>query len=214
MTDNLSLQYEKSFTSLRHWLMGRGYYRATQALQTMRDRHKGMRKDGITPVEIHPLTVTQYVRTLEPALLHPEETIAASLLHDTVEDTGMAIGEIERMFGEQVAMAVQLLSKTDGTRRTPDEAYYTMMCSNAIASVAKGADRAHNIQSMIGVFSLAKQREYLDETRQHVLPMLKHARRNFPQQYPAYMNLKLMLISQLELIEHIHAATSANPPGA
>lgn len=209
MAGNLSVEYEKSFTSLRHWLMGRNFHRAAQALQLMRDRHKGMRKDGTTPEEIHPLTVTQYVRTLEASLLHAEETLIAALLHDTVEDTGMALGEIDRMFGAPVATAVRLLSKSDGTSRTPDDAYYAMIPTDPIASVVKGADRAHNIQSMVGVFSLEKQRKYLDETRKYVLPMLKQARRTFPQQYAAYVNIKLVLISQLELIEHIHVAQAA-----
>jgi hypothetical protein len=37
-----------------------------------------------------------------------------------------------------------------------------------------------------------------------VLPMLKTARRSFPQQELAYENIKLLLINQIELVRAVH----------
>jgi len=68
----------------------------------------------------------------------------------------------------------------------------------------KGADRIHNVQTMLGVFDLAKQQEYIHETEEYILPTLKEARRRFPHQEPAYENIKHMLQSQIELLVAVH----------
>jgi (p)ppGpp synthase/HD superfamily hydrolase len=200
-------EYEKSFTSLRHWLLGKEYFMPAEALQFAREWHTGKRKDGVTPEDDHQLQVTQYIRTLHSLLLYPQESIAAALLHDLVEDKPVSIEEIRRLFGDRVGNSVWLLSKVrDGARRS-DEEYYSGMANDPIASVVKGSDRIHNSQTMIGVFTPAKQLEYMDETRKFLLPMLKKARRRFPQQHAVYMNTKLILVSQIQLIEAVHAAS-------
>ena len=48
---------------------------------------------------MHLKSVAQIVSSVS----HDEETIAAAWLHDIVEDTGVTIGDIERMFGAKVA---------------------------------------------------------------------------------------------------------------
>jgi hypothetical protein len=64
----------------------------------------------------------------------------------------------------------------------------------------------HNLQTMVGVFTFEKQKTYIVEVRVLFLPMLKAARRNFPQQVLAYENIKHVLLSQIELIEAMHVA--------
>lgn len=73
-----------------------------------------------------------------------------------------------------------------------------------IASVCKGADRCHNMQTMIGVFTSEKQLRYMAEAREQFLPMLKAARRLFPKQEAAYENIKHVMTSQLELLKAIN----------
>lgn len=200
-------EYEKSFTSLRHWLLGKEYYMPAEALQFARDWHTGKRKDGFTPEDDHQLQVTQYIRTLQSLLIFPQESIAAALLHDTVEDKPVSIDEIRRLFGDRVANSVWLLSKVRNGARRSDEEYYAGMADDPIASVVKGADRIHNSQTMVGVFTRVKQQEYMEETEKFLLPMLKKARRKFPQQHSVYMNTRLILVSQIKLIKAIHAAS-------
>ena len=67
---------------------------------------------------------------------------------------------------------------------------------------------------MIGVFTLQKQEDYLAETKEHFLPMLKRARRAFPRQEPVYENIKHALTGEIALIEAVHAALRAEPAGA
>jgi hypothetical protein len=59
---------------------------------------------------------------------------------------------------------------------------------------------------MPDVFTPEKQRSYIDEAVDHILPMLKQARRKHPRQELAYENAKLMLVSQIQLIEHLLVA--------
>lgn len=59
---------------------------------------------------------------------------------------------------------------------------------------------------MVGVFSAEKQREYLAECQDYILPMLKYARNRFPAQKPVYQNLKFILDGQVHLVS---AALSA-----
>ena len=77
---------------------------------------------------------------------------------------------------------------------------------NKIASVVKGADRIHNVQTMIDVFTYEKQKEYIRETQEFIVPMLKEARRRFPRQEPAYENIQHVLVSQAELLQAVHNA--------
>ena len=78
--------------------------------------------------------------------------------------------------------------------------YYDSMQYDPIASFCKGVDRMHNHQTMVGVFSVEKQRQYISETDQYILPMIKNARKRFTQQEPAYQIVRASLMLQMELI--------------
>jgi hypothetical protein len=70
-----------------------------------------------------------------------------------------------------------------------------------VASIVKGADRVHNVNSMVGVFTKEKQARYAGEVEKYFLPMLKQARKNFPEQLDAYFNIMHMLRSQVNLLK-------------
>jgi (p)ppGpp synthase/HD superfamily hydrolase len=194
--------YEKLFVSLRYWLHGRNYMQAAEALHFAACYHQGTRKDGVTPEFEHQLRIVHYLRTLEKNLIYPEATLTTGILHDVVEDYSVSVREIIANFGQQVGHSVWLLTKKkDGVSRSPEE-YFRSMEDDPIASIDKGADRVHNFQSMVEVFTPDKQRSYIDEARTRILPMLKQARRKHPRQELAYENVKLVLVSQIELIEH------------
>jgi hypothetical protein len=57
------------------------------------------RNPALQSFEMHLKSVAQIVSSVS----HDEETIAAAWLHDIVEDTGVTIGDVERMFGSKVA---------------------------------------------------------------------------------------------------------------
>jgi hypothetical protein len=204
--------YGKMFVSLKHYLRGRKYFTALKALAFARQYHVGKRKDGVTPEFQHQLAIALYVTTLKD-VIDEEKAITAALLHDVMEDYDVGYEEIEARFGSEMAKIVWLLTKEHrGVKKDP-KLYFDEIADNPIASLVKGADRIHNVQSMVGVFSIEKQKEYIDEVELYFLPMLKRAGANFPEQTAAYYNIQHMLKSQLELLKaHLRALKGPNRP--
>lgn len=200
--------------SLRYWLLAKAetdpaYYKAVNALEFARGHHCGTRKDGFTPEFQHQLEIAHYLRTLHTSLTYPAITLAAALLHDVAEDYDIEYDELEARFGPEVTKVVRLLTKKHRGITIPPTVYFSLLAANEIASVIKGADRIHNLQSMLGVFTLTKQAAYCAEVREYFLPMLKQARRSFPRQETAYENVKLVLTSQLGMLAAIQEAHKA-----
>lgn len=203
---NLNYDYEKHKTAMRYWLQGKGWHLALKALEMGLEHHVGRRKDG-TPEFSHQIFQAQYVRTL-PDLIYPEETMSVVFLHDIVEDCGVSFGTIHQEFGELVGTGVDLMSDIDAQgKEKPADVFFAAMVASPVASLGKGVDRSHNFQSMLPVFSIEKQERYIKETRQHIIPMLKAARKKYTQQEPAYQNVKHLLLTQIELIEAMHSVT-------
>jgi len=203
--------YEKLRLTVRYWLLGRGYTLALKAMEFAAEYHVGLRKDG-NPEFSHQIWQAAYARTLADLMIHPEETIAVIFLHDVVEDYGVTLAEIERRFGTTVADAVGRMSKEVEGRKKSSEIYFSELSLCPISSMAKGIDRIHNHQTMRGAFNPAKQTDYLGETEVDILPMLKAARRRFPEQEAAFENIKHLLISQMELYAYALGENVAPAP--
>jgi len=63
---------------------------------------------------------------------------------------------------------------------------------------------------MQGVFTREKQSAYISETEEYILPMLKEARKNFPEQESAYQNIRQVLLTQIDLIRVISGFPNNN----
>ena len=195
----------KKEISLRYWLLGRNFYKAVEAMEFGKRHHKGLRKNG-SPEFSHQIEIALFGRTLLESLIYKEETLITIFLHDIREDYDISDGEIRTLFGDLVANAVAAMTKEfRGHKRDPFEVFDNL-ARDPIASIAKGIDRIHNFSTMLGAFSESKQVEYIAEAELHFIPMLKRARRTFPQQESAYENIKWALNSQIDLIKAIHAA--------
>ncbi len=193
-------RYEKLSISLRYFLLGKEFYETARALEFAAEYHTGFRKDGVTPELQHQIEIVHYLRTLLPSYIYPQDVLTAGVLHDTREDYPDSVTDIEKNFNERVCHSVELLDKNGKTKKF----YFEQIAQDEVASIVKGADRVHNLQSMIGVFTPEKQLAYVTEVEEYFLPMLKAARRKFPQQEAAYENIKHLLNSQLELIKELH----------
>lgn len=194
-------KFEKAIIAIRYWLLAKEWFKVLEAMELASNKHTGLRKDGKTPAFHHQLSVVYYLRTIYKNLLYPEETFIVAFLHDVVEDCSVSIVEIEQLFGKRIADVVKLLTKIDNNTQL----YYDNIALDPIASIVKASDRIHNVQSMIGVFTNQKQIEYVKETTTFVIPMIKKARRLFPQQEPIYENAKHFLRCQIQLINAIHS---------
>ncbi len=85
-----------------------------EAIRFAVEKHRGtMRKRENTPYILHPMEVAAIAATMTP----DPEVLAAAMLHDTVEDTGASLEEIEERFGPRVAALVA--AETEDKR--PDE---------------------------------------------------------------------------------------------
>lgn len=199
------ITYDKLVIAMRYYFLGAKMYTALDAMELMLQYQVGeghVRDDGVTPEAQHPLEVAHFIRTL-PDLLYREETLAAALLHDVPEDYAAHVSHasIKSRFGEIIHQAVYLVDKNGKTAAEHFEA----MGYDPVASLVKGADRIRNNDTMIGPFSFDKIRRKIEETRNHILPMMKIARRKFPQQECAYELIAHSLCSQIDLLDVIVA---------
>lgn len=82
--------------------------------------HEGQtRKMAKTPYILHPLEVASIISTMTPDL----ETMAAGVLHDTVEDCGVDPKEIKTRFGTRVSALVQSETEDRLSDRPPEETW-------------------------------------------------------------------------------------------
>ena len=71
--------------------------------------HRGQNRKSGEPYITHPLAVTQILAELGIGAT----TLAAALLHDTVEDTDYSLEQLRADFGDEVAMLVDGVTKLD-----------------------------------------------------------------------------------------------------
>ncbi len=109
-----------------------------------------VRKYTGEPYFTHPVAVAGIVSTVP----HSEVMLAAALLHDTVEDTGIHLQEIEYQFGSNVAELVGWLTKVsrkeDGNRamrKLIDMQH--IAAAPAAAKTIKLADLIDNCKSIV-----------------------------------------------------------------
>ncbi|KWU19041.1 HD domain-containing protein [Burkholderia cenocepacia] len=198
----------KKIQALRSRLLGAAHenhdwYLAVESLEFAIDKHEGMfRADGVTPYIVHPVEVASYAFTL-PRLMRPVQTLSSLLMHDVMEDCQVAYQTLADTFGSEIADGVEVMSKVvDGTKKTMDQ-YAKGLSASLIGSIGKACDRVNN-QSTMGNFTPERQLKQVKETEELVLPVIKLARRRFPQQELAYENAKLVLKTQNELIRAMH----------
>jgi (p)ppGpp synthase/HD superfamily hydrolase len=199
-------EYQKKLLTLRQQLVGARYHHALAALEFAHRYHTGLRKDGVTPEFQHQIEIALFALTL-PDLMYRQEVIATIMLHDVREDYGVTAAEIRELFfedpefAERVDCAVENMTKEFRGVKKDEVALFEAMSKDPIASIAKGCDRIHNVSSMLGVFTVEKQKIYIQEVVDLFLPMLKRARRLFPHQVNAYENIKFVLQTQMDLIK-------------
>jgi (p)ppGpp synthase/HD superfamily hydrolase len=198
------MSFEKRRIALRYWLLGRGFNKALEAMDFAESLHTGFRKDGVTPEFEHQVSIAHLARAL-PDLMHPEETISTALLHDVSEDYDVDPATLRARFGDLTGNAVWNMTKEYRGVKRDEKELFISMSNDPIASLDKGIDRDHNFSSMVGVFTPAKQLSYVDFAEENIIPMLKQARRNFPQQERAYEIIKHSLKNQMRLVRAMHA---------
>ncbi|WP_425363591.1 HD domain-containing protein [Candidatus Tisiphia endosymbiont of Hybos culiciformis] len=110
------------------------------------------------------------------------EIIAASLLHDIVEDTDITIAQIQLSFGTKIAELVNKLTKLDDitTKKVKiagvDALQKLHESEDLDAWYIKLADRLHNMQTLHHIKSKEKQERIALDTLDNFIPLAKLAR--------------------------------------
>ena len=104
------------------------------------------RRDGRTPYVEHPKAVMTILRN--EFGVTDVDTLAAGLLHDTIEDTATDYDEVSERFGKRVADYVAFLTKD---KRLPEakreRTYFAQLARAPIpARLCKVADSLHNLR--------------------------------------------------------------------
>ena len=155
--------YQELIASIRKYHPSDDISMVENAYRVAYESHEGqMRKSG-EPYIIHPLSVAIILAELEL----DKETIAAGLLHDVLEDTVMSEQEMKEMFGEEVLLLVDGVTKlknlqfADKVKNPKDKnanrlemqaenlrKMFLAMAKDIRVIMIKLADRLHNMRTL------------------------------------------------------------------
>ena len=137
-----------------------------QAEIVARHAHRNQVDKAGRPYTEHPAAVADITATR-----YPDDTaaIATAWLHDVVEDTPVTLDEIRARFGDQIATAVDAITRRPG--EDPDD-YYRRVAADPTAVKVKRADIAHNSDPARLAALPQPTRDRLRDKYQHAVAIL------------------------------------------
>lgn len=142
------------------------------AFKTAEKAHEGQLRRSGEPYITHPVAVAKILAELGTG----PTTIAAALLHDTVEDTDYSIEQLRKEFGEEVGLLVDGVTKLDKVKlgdKTQAETIRKMivaMSKDIRVLVIKLADRLHNARTW-GFVPIESAKRKAQETLEIYAPL-------------------------------------------
>jgi len=148
-----ALPLDQMLARVQKFNPGDGYKLVEKAYRFAEEAHKDQRRKSGEPYFIHPC----FVASILTELMIDPPTIAAGLLHDTVEDCeGITAETIKNEFGEEVAQLVDGVTKLNKLDFADKEEAQAESLRKMILAMSKDirvvliklADRLHNMRTM------------------------------------------------------------------
>lgn len=193
---------ETMFTYLRGRLDGPGFEQSRAALVFARKAHNGqLRKNGL-PYIVHPLSMACDAIACKGAT---DEIIATILLHDVCEDCNIPLSSLP--VDEVVRHGVKLMTirpyqgeeKLETKRR-----YFHELLDSKEAVICKAFDRYANLNDADGVLSEEAIVKNIRETHEHLMPVLKEAKYEYPELSDMLHTIRTALKRTLVMMARYH----------
>jgi GTP pyrophosphokinase len=144
------------------------------AFQYSAEKHAGQKRSSGEDYIIHCIQVATILAEIHPDTI----SIAASFLHDVVEDSSATVDEIRQEFGDEIATLVDGLTKISRVEirslaERQVESYRKLLLSmaqDARVIIVKLADRLHNMRTLEHL-DRERQRRIALETREIYAPL-------------------------------------------
>jgi GTP pyrophosphokinase len=144
------------------------------AYNVAKAQHAGQMRATGDPYIVHPLAVTEILADYGL----DEASLAAALMHDTVEDTDLTLAGVTDEFGDEIALLIDGVTKLDKIKFSSRELAQAATIRKMAVSMAKDirvlviklADRTHNIRTL-GPLPIEKQRRVAAETLEVYAPL-------------------------------------------
>lgn len=191
--------HEKMFTYIRGFASGAKLENTEAALIFAREKHMEQKRKSGEPYITHPLTMACYAMSLG---VRSDEVLSACLLHDVVEDCDVTLESLP--VSDRIKHSVDLLTFVkinERDEKTAKAIYYNKILNDRTATIVKLIDRYHNVSTMGGIFTKEKIFEYIEETKEFVLPMLEKATLKYPNDSNLFFILKYNIMSMINSLE-------------
>lgn len=198
--------WEEIYLFLKGYAIAKEMNNTLIALSLASQFHEHQKRKGGAPYIIHPLEVASYLVNLN---IDDDNTIAAAILHDVVEDCDIQspyidLGKNYNLSDEVIDIVLLLTKPKDYKTSDPkEEKYYSKIKTNKKALIIKLSDRANNL-STIDAFTKEKMINYIDETKNLIFPLCKYGKAYYPELSNAITIIKYQMVSICETIESLY----------
>lgn len=151
-----------------------------KALELAENLHQNQTRDDGVSYIIHPIRVALFI--LRDLKIKDTNLIVAALLHDVVEDCGIKLEEIEKLFSKRIANLVDSLTRSRPSGETEEQKKISkkkelekIMLADKAVRIIKCSDLLDNMRSWVFISLTApsekKFSRWIEEAEKHYIPI-------------------------------------------